>query len=333
MTTSRFSARRRRLLGSTSLAVATWTLALLGQAQEATWPNRPVRIIVNFPPGSSPDVLIRAVAGPVQEAIGQPLVIDNRSGASGTVGAHLVARAPADGYTFLMTAGSVITTNPHVIARIPYDTAKDLVPVASLARMALFLVSRGDLPVTNIREFLAYARERPGKLSYGSAGNATGLHIAGEMLNGRAGIQTVHVPYRGAAPALQDLLAGQIDFYFDPGIAMAHTREGRLRMLAVAALQRASAFPDVPTLDEVGLKGFDAGTTHALYAPAGTPEPIVQRMNREINTALASSDVRNRIATMGAEPTPLSIAQLAELMAQDSQRYAAIIRERNIKAD
>jgi tripartite-type tricarboxylate transporter receptor subunit TctC len=204
------------------------------------------------------------------------------------------------------------------------------VPVAGLARLNLFLVTRGDFPARDVREFLAYLKKHPGKVTYGSAGNATGLHLAGEMLKAQAGVFVVHVPYRGASLALQDLLAGQIDFYFDPGIALGHVKSGRLRMLAVAAPKRSSLYPDVPTLDEVGLKNFDAGTTHGLYAPAGTPAAIVQRMNREVNAALGQPNVRSQIALLAAEPSPMTPAQFAALMDADSKRYGAVIRERKI---
>lgn len=322
------------------LAAAGWAMAgaagLHPSARAAGpdgWPVKPVRVICNFPPGSSPDVLARALSLPLQQSIGQPVVVENRAGASGMIGAEAVAKAAPDGYTLLMTAGSTITTNPSIYPRMAYDTDRDLVPVAATARLVLFLVTRGDFPAKNIKEFLAYLKAHPGRVTYGSAGNATGLHLAGEMLKSQAGVYAVHVPYRGASPALQDLLAGQIDFYFDPGIALSHVRVGKLRMLAVASLKRSSAFPDVPTLDEAGLKGLDAGTTHGFYAPAQTPPAIVDYLNREINQALSLPAVRSQVANMGAEPTPMTPAQFGALMKDDSRRYAAIIKERQIRAE
>ena len=329
----RFLVRRNLLTGAGLLIAGAVRFPAAAWAQPGGWPSKPIRLIVNFPTGSSPDVLARAVSLPLQQALGQPVVVENRAGASGMIGADVVAKAPADGYTLLMTAGSTITTNPFIYAKISYDTAKDLVPVAAAARIVLFLVVKPGLPVKNVQEFLAYLKAHPGKLSYGSAGNGTGPHLAGEMLKSQAGVFAVHVPYRGASPALQDLLAGQIDFYFDPGISLNHVRAGKLRMLAVAALRRSTLFPDVPTLDEAGLKGFDAGTTHGFYAPAGTPTEIVTRLNFEINRILALPNVRSQIATIGAEPTPLTPAQFAAQMGDDSHRYAAIIKERNIQAD
>lgn len=327
-------ATRRSLLlqaGLTALAVISPNGAAL--AQTDGWPSKPIRLVVNFPPGSSPDVLARAISMPLQQALGQPVLVDNRAGASGMIGAEVVAKAHADGHTLLMTAGSTITTNPFIYAKIPYDTAKDLVPVAAVAQIILFLLVRPNLPVKNMREFLAYLKANPGKLSYGSAGNGTGLHLAGEMLKSQAGVFAVHVPYRGAAPALQDLLAGQTDFYFDPGIGLAQVRAGKLRMLAVAGLQRTAAFPDIPTLDEAGLKGFDAGTTHGLYAPVNTPPEIISRLHHEINRILLMPTVRSQFTSIGALPTPLTQEQFAVQMQDDSHRYAAIIKERRIQAD
>jgi len=325
---------RRGILAGAGLAVA----AALGVPRAALaqldgWPTQPVRLVVNFPPGSSPDVLARAVSLPLQQALGQPVIVENRAGATGTIGAEMVVKAPADGYTVLMTAGNTITTSPLIYPKIPYDTAKDLVPVAAAARIVLFLVVKPDLPVKNVQEFLAYLKAHPGKLSYGSAGNGSGLHLAGEMLKSQAGVYAVHIPYRGASLALQDLLAGQIDFYFDPGIALGHVRAGKLRMLAVAVPARSSLFPDVPTLSEAGLNGFDAGTTHGFYAPRNTPPEVVARLNREINRILALPTVRSQIATIGAEPTPLTPTQFAAQMNDDSHRFAAIIKKHHIRAD
>jgi tripartite-type tricarboxylate transporter receptor subunit TctC len=326
---------RRSLLAAGGL-IAAGTLGpstIASAAGPDGYPHKPVRVIVNFPPGSSPDVLARAISQPLQQSIGQPVVIENRAGASGMIGAEAVAKSAADGYTLLMTAGSTITTNPFIYPKMAYDTDRDLVPVAAIARLVLFLVTRPDFPAKDFKEFLAYLKSHPGRVTYGSAGNATGLHLAGEMLKSQAKLYAVHVPYRGASPALQDLLAGQIDFIFDPGIALTHVRAGRLKMLGVASLKRSPAFPDVPTLDEAGLREFDAGTTHGIYAPAQTPPAIVEFLNQQINQALSQPGVRNQIAVIGAEASPMTPAQFAALMKDDSRRYAAIIKERNIRAD
>lgn len=307
--------------------------AQAAQTAQAAFPDRPVRVIVPFPAGGSTDLVARALSVELGQALGQPVVVENRAGASGMIGAEAVAKAAPDGYTLLMTAGSAITTNPFIYPRMPYDAERDLTPVAALARLVLTLVVRADLPARDVREFIAYLKANPGKLSYGSAGNATGLHLAGEMLKSQAGVYAVHVPYRGASLALQDLLGGQIDFYFDPGIAVQHVRSGRLRVLAIGGKRRSATYPDVPTLEEAGLPGFDAGTTHGIYAPARTPPEVVARLNREINRILSTSAVRAQIDGLGAEATPLSVEQFAAVMKDDSRRYAEVIRRQGIKAD
>lgn len=300
-------------------------------AQE--WPSKPIRLIVNFPPGSSPDVVGRAVATPLSQALAQPIVIENRAGAGGIIGAEATAKAAGDGHTLLMASGSTMVVLPSLTSKLPYDTSKDFVPVAAAARVQLFLVVRSNSPFTTFADFVKYAKANPGKLTFGSPGNGTTPHVAGEMLKSQAGFFAVHIPYRGSAPALQDLLAGNIDFAFDPGISISHIRAGTLRLLAVASAPRSSQFPDVLTLDEHGMKGFDAGSTHSFYAPAGTAPAIVERLNREINRALALPAVIQQIRGMGAEPTPMSPAQLRAVNDSDTKRYAAIIKERKITQD
>ena len=314
------------------LALAATLDTAHAQSAAPVWPTKPIRLIVNFPPGSSPDVLARALATPLERALGQTVVVENRAGASGMIGADAVAKSAPDGYTLLMTAGSTMSISP-AFSKMPFDPVKDFSPVASIARISLFLVARADLPPRNIREFIAYIKARPGKLSYGFAGNGTGLHIAGEMLKSQAGLYAVHVPYRGAAPALQDLLAGQIDYYFDPGIAFAHVRSGRLRMLAVGSLDRSALFPDVPTLAEVGLAGFDAGTTHGIFAPAGTPPEVVVCLNLEVNRLLATPAVQAQVRAIGAVPAPHTPVTFGEQTQKDLNRYTQIIRERKIHED
>ncbi len=322
---------RRRLLAAGSLAGLA---ALPAGAQTPAWPAaRPIRLIVNFPAGGSPDAVARAVAAPVSQALGQQIVIDNRGGAAGMIGAEAVAKSAPDGYTFLLSSGSAAAIVPLITPKMPYDPAKDLVPVAAGARLELFLVVRADAPYKTFAEFIAHMKRNPGRLSYGSPGNGTSPHIAGEMLKSQAGVFSVHIPYRGSAAVLQDLLGGQLDYTFDPGIAFSHVRAGRLRLLAVAALRRIRMFPDTPTLDELGLKGFDAGTTHGFWAPAGVPAEIIERMNREINRALGTPPVIDAIRALGAEPTPLSPAGFGDVIKADMERYRRIIVERRITGD
>jgi tripartite-type tricarboxylate transporter receptor subunit TctC len=321
---------RRRFTALLAAGAAAPSLAL---AQTEWKPAKPVRMIVNFPPGGAIDVVARAVAGPMSTALGQQVVIDNRGGAGGLIGSELAAKATPDGYTILLSSGSAQAILPLLTKKMPYDAMKDLVPVAAGARLGLFLVTRSEMPFKDFAGLLEHARKNPGRLTFGTPGNGSSPHIAGEMLNSLAGIATLHVPYKGSAAALTDLLAGNIDFVFDPGIAFEHVRAGRLRLLGVGVLRRTSLFPDAPTLHELGLKGFDAGTTHGFWAPAGTPKAAIDRYNREINRALALPAVADAIRTVGAEPTPMLPAEFGALTRADKARYEKIIRERKITVE
>lgn len=307
-------------------------LSLLGVGAATTawaqaWPSKPLRVVVNFPPGGAADQIARVIGQPLSEALGQPVVIENRAGANGNLGGEVVAKSPADGYTLLMSSGGMVSVNPHIYARMPFDPAKDLTPVAAAARVLVFLVTKPSLPVENVQDFLTYVKANPGRLSFGSAGNGSSPHLAAEMMKSQAGLFAVHVPYRGAAPALQDLLAGQVDFYFDPGIGLNQVRAGKLKLLAVGSPKRSPLFPQVPTLAEAGLKGFDADTVFGFYAPTGTPAEVVNRLNREINRTLSLPAVKDRIQALGGEALAISPAEFAAKASEDSARFGAIIRE------
>jgi tripartite-type tricarboxylate transporter receptor subunit TctC len=320
---------RRTALALFACAVVSAPLAAVAD----TWPAKPVRMVVNFPPGGAADQIARAISQPLSEAIGQPVVIDNRGGAGGNLGGDIAAKSAPDGYTLLLSSGGMVSVNPHIYPKMSFDPAKDLVPVAAAARVLVFLEVRPELPAKDVRQFMAYLKANPGKLSYGSPGNGSSPHLAGELFKDQAGLYAIHVPYRGAAPALQDLLGGQIDFMFDPGIGLNQVRAGKLRLLAVGSLKRSPQFPDVPTLDEVGLKGFDADTLFGVYAPAGTPADVVSRLNREINKILLTPAVRERIAALGGEPAPMSPAEFGAKASEDGVRFGALIKARHIKGD
>jgi tripartite-type tricarboxylate transporter receptor subunit TctC len=321
---------RRTLLTALS---ASACLLPLTQAQAQTYPTKPVKVIVSFPPGGVADVLARLVAAPLQDALGQPVVVENRAGSGGNIGADAVAKSPNDGYTLLMSSGGTVSVNPHIYPKMPFDPNKDITPVASVARVAVFLVARNNLPVANAKEFISYLKANPGKLSYGSPGNGSSPHLAGEMFKSMSGTFAVHVPYRGAAPALNDLLAGQIDYAFDPGIALTHVRANRLKLLAVGSPKRSPMFPDTPTVEEAGLQGFDADSYFGFYAPAGTPVAVLTRLNTEINKILNTPAIKERIATLGGEAVPMSPQQFAAKAAEDSKRFGKLIKERNITGD
>jgi len=320
---------RRALLAA---AIASGLLAS-PFAMAQGWPSKPVRVIVNFPPGGAADQLARAIGQPLSEALGQPVVVENRGGANGNIGGEAVAKSAPDGYTLLMSSGGMVSVNPHLYPKMAFDPAKDLVPVAAAARVAVYLMAKPSLPPANVKDFIQYVKANPGKLSFGSPGNGSSPHLAAEMMKSQAGLFAVHVPYRGAAPALQDLLAGQIDFYFDPGIGLQHAKTGRLKLLAVGSMKRSPLFPDVPTLHEVGLTNFDADTVFGFYAPAGTPADVISKLNTEINKVLRTKPMQDRIVALGGEALPIPAAEFGAKAMEDSKRFGAIIRERKIAAD
>ena len=322
---------RRRVI--VSLALAPFGLAGT-RADAQAWPDRPIRLVVNFPPGGVADVVARAVAQPLSEALGQPIVVENRAGANGSIGAEHVARAVPDGYTLLMSSGAAVSVNPHLYPKMGFDPAKDLQPVAAAARVAVYLVVRPDLPVQDVRGFVAHLRANPGRLTYGSPGVGSSPHLAGEMFEAAAGgLFAVHVPYRGAAPALSDLLGGRLDFLFDPGVALQHVRTGRLRLLAVGSPKRSPLFPDVPTLDESGMPGFDADTWFGFYAPAGVPAPVVARLNEGINRILRTPALRERVARLGGEAVAMTPAEFDARARADRERFGRVIRDAEIVAE
>ena len=331
MKTNRFHACARRTL----LAAALATLALPGAAlAQAAFPAKPLRVIVSFPPGGAADQIARAVSEPLSQALGQPVVVENRAGANGNIAGDFVAKQPADGHTLLMSSGGTVSINPHLYTRMSFDPTKDLVPVAAAARVLVFLeVNPAKVPVNTAREFIDHLKKNPGKLTFGSPGNGSSPHLAAEMMKAQANVFATHIPYRGAAPAMQDLLGGQIDFMFDPGIGLQHVKAGKLKLLAVGSPKRSPQFPDVPTLDEVGLKDFDADTWFGFYAPAGTPQPVVAKLNAEINKVLASAAFTERMNAIGAVPVPMSPQEFAARAQTDSVRFGALIRTRRIKGD
>ncbi|TWO72429.1 tripartite tricarboxylate transporter substrate binding protein [Caenimonas sedimenti] len=323
-----------KLLRRALLACAFAPLALAAPAAFAqAYPNKPVRVIVSFPPGGAADQIARAVGQPLQEALGQPVVVENRAGANGNIAGDFVAKQPGDGYTLLMSSGGTVSINPHLYPRMTFDPSKDLVPVAAAARVLVFLEVNPKLPVNNAREFIAYLKANPGKVTFGSPGNGSSPHLAAEMMKSQTNTFATHIPYRGAAPAMQDLLGGQIDFMFDPGIGLQHVKAGKLKLLAVGSPKRSPQFPDVPTMDEAGLKGFDADTWFGFYAPAATPPAVISRLNTEINKILRSPAFVERMNAIGAAPVPMSPQDFAARAQIDSVRFGALIKARNIKGD
>ena len=316
-----------------AIAIALAFLAcMISTSPAQTWPAHPVRLVVNFPPGGAADLLARLIGQSLSEAFGQPVVVENKGGANGNIGGEMVARSAPDGYTLLMSSGGMVAINPHLYATMSFDPAKDLVPVASVARVPFYLVVRTENPAKDFKAFVADLKANPGKRNFGSPGVGSSPHLAAEILKKMTSTDAVHVPYRGAAPALNDLLAGQIDFLFDPGIAIEHVKAGKLRALAIGSPQRSPQLPDVPTLWEIGLTGFDADAVFGIYAPAGTPREIIARLNTEVNRALSTAALKERIMTVGNVPAAMSPDEFGERAREDSKRFGAIIRERGITA-
>ena len=279
------------------LLLAWSACAAWGQA----WPNKPIRMVVAFPPGGPTDIVSRVIAQRLSEQLGQQVIIDNKPGAGGNIAAELIANAPADGYTLFYNT-SAIVIGPALYSKVNYDTLKDFAPVALTASVPMVLAVNPNLPARSVKEFLDLARSKPGQLNYSSSGTGTITHLASAMLSTQTGIQTQHVPYKGSAPGLVDLASGQTQFMIDTiNTVLPYVRDGRLRGLAVSSMKRSSVLPDLPTLHESGLSGFDAAAWQGIVAPAATSSDIVQRLNTEVNKALAHPEVRAKLAAQGAD--------------------------------
>jgi tripartite-type tricarboxylate transporter receptor subunit TctC len=305
--------------------------AVAASAQD--YPAKPIRLVVNFPPGGAADVLARALGAELSEAFKQSVVIDNRPGANGNIGAEAVAKSPGDGYTLLMSSGGAVTINPFLYSKLPFDPEKDLVPVASVAVVRVYLVINPSVPASNVSELVAYMKTNPGKLSFGSAGTGSSPHIAGEMFKRAAQVEATHVPYKGAAPALADLLGGQVQFMFDPGPGLRHVKDGKLKLLAVASGKRASQLPDTPTFAELGMTSVDADTVFGIYAPAGTSPATIAKLHDAINRALRTPKVGEVVNALAGEMAVATLPEFIDRQQKDRQRYGAFIKEAGIKAE
>ena len=308
-------------------------LASSGAAMAQAWPAKPIRLVVNFPPGGAADVIARSLTPILSEALKQPVVVDNKPGAGGNIGSAEVAKAPPDGHTLLMSSGGAIMINPLIYPKMGFDPGKDLTSVAVVARVLVFLETHPSVPVNNIQEFIAYGKANPGKMSYGSPGQGSSPHLAGEMFKRMTKVDAVHVPYKGAGPALTDMLGGQLQFWFDPGPGLKHVKEGKLKLLAVGSANRSPQLPDVPTLAESGLAGFDADTLFGIYAPSGTPAPVVTRLHDEINKALQASAVVEAIKALGAEPAVMSREEFLDRQVKERDRFGELVKDLGLKLE
>jgi tripartite-type tricarboxylate transporter receptor subunit TctC len=290
--------------------------------------------VVPFPPGGPLDATGRLIAQHLTERWGQSVVVENKPGAGGNIGADFVAKSPPDGYTVVMGALSTHAVNPSLYARMPYDAQKDFAPITLIAITPNVLVVNPDLPVHSVKELIAYAKARPGKLSFGSGSIGSAGHLAGELFKVDAGIDMVHVPYKGAAPATQALLAGDTQLMFDNlANAMAQVKAGKLRALAVTTAERSKLAPELPTMAEAGLPGFDISTWYGLFAPAGTPPDVVDKWNADVTAMLRTPDMRDRLLAQGAEPAPDTPAEFARFVAAEAAKYARIVKASGAKVD
>ena len=320
----------RRLI----IIALTFVMAALGPAPASaqSYPTKPIRVIVPFAAGGAVDVLARLVSAKMSESVGQPVIIENRAGAAGNVAADAVAKSPPDGYTILQnTNGQAIS--PSLYKSLPFDAVKDFTPVTQLVASQLLLVATPSLPAKSVQELIALAKAQPGKLNYASAGVGSGIHLGTVLFAETAGIDLTHIPYKGSGPALTDLLGGHVQIYFSslpPAVGL--VKEGKLHALGVTGLKRSASFPDVPTVAEQGLPGFEAVLHYGIVAPAGTPRAIVDKLNAALCTALDDPKVRGHIATEGAEPLSMSPDEYAADIDREETRWSALVRKSNSQA-
>ncbi|QHJ01028.1 tripartite tricarboxylate transporter substrate binding protein [Xylophilus rhododendri] len=323
---------RRLALAAAAFLAASFTQQA-AQAQ-SPWPQaKPITMVVPFPPGGPTDLVARVLAQKMSEQLGQSILVDNRGGANGNIGATLVAKAAADGYTLLYNTSS-ITLSPALYKSVPYDVQRDFTPIALTAVVPLALVVNPQLPVQTVQEFVAYAKANPGKLSYGSAGNGNVTHLGAFQVVRAFGIDAAHVPYKGSAPADVDLAGGQIGFMTDTiNSVIPFIHDKRIRILAVSTARRMSLFPDVPTLAESGMPGFEVGAWQGLLAPTGTPPAVVQRLNAEVKKALQNPDLRAKLAQQGAEPLGSTPEEYGAYIRKELARWSSVVKATGVSLD
>ncbi len=334
MSTSSFQRARRALIATAAGLAATMPALVAAPAFAQPWPTKPVTLVVPFPAGGTTDVLARALAEKLQQSLGQPVIVESRPGAGATLGADYVAKARPDGYTLLIGAVHH-TIASSVYKKLPYDFQKDFVPITGLALVPnVLVVNASATPARSVAELVAALKAHPGQWSYGSNGNGTAQHLIGTQFQNATGTTLLHVPYKGSGPLATDLLGAQIQMSFDTITpVLPHIKAGKLRALAVTTARRSSALPDVPTLEEAGLKGFDIGTWFGVLAPAATPRDIVARLNAEMVKVIQAPDFRKRMDEIGAEPTGGSSEQLAAQIRSETGKFAKLVKEANVQIE
>ena len=322
------------LRAAASLWAALAVSALHAAAAAEAYPAKPVRFVVAFPPGGGTDIIARSIAQKLTERLAQQVVVDNRPGAGGNIGTDIVAKSAPDGHTLLMGSAGPLAINASLFGKMPFDPIRDLAPVTLAASTPNVLVVHPSLRAATIEELIALAKARPGEINFASSGHGTPAHLAGELFNSMARVKMVHVPYKGAAPALADLLGGQVQLMFSTmPPALPHVKDGRLRALAVTSAKRSPAMPELPTVDEIALPGFEANTWHGVVAPAGTPTAIIARLNREIVSILHLPEVVERLSAQGAEPVGSTPEEFAAYIRSETVKWAKVVRESGAKAE
>src|SRR4051812_16011993 len=313
--------------------VAAFVLAVCANAfAQADYPSRPLRLVVTVPPGGAADFIARLVGGKLAESLGQPVVVENKAGASGTIAADAVAKAPADGYTLLQNSITTHGIGPHLFDKLPYDPVKDFAPVSGLALLPLIMAVNAELPAKTIPELVAAAKKQP--MNFASSGSGGAPHMAGELFKSVTGASIVHVPYKGSGPAVADLVGARVQIMFDAAPSLiAHVRSGKLRVLAAASAERNRLLPDVPTFAELGYPHIDVSLWYGLLAPAGTPRPVIDKLNRTIAQILDAKDVTNRLHAQGAEPMLGTPEAFAAFMRQEMAKWAPVVNTANVKAE
>ena len=326
--------RRIALLGACTLAAAGLLPAAAMAQPDANWPSKPIKWVVPFPPGGAMDVIARTLGEKAGRTLGQPFVIENRPGAGGNIGADAVAKSPADGYTIMITSIGM-ATNKALYPRLSYDPVKDFAPISLLAIVPnVLVVNTAKTTDKSVADVVAHAKRDPGKLTYASAGNGTSIHLAGEVFASMAGLNLLHVPYKGSGPAVTDMLGGQVDLMFDSiTSARPHILSGKLRALGVTSAKRSATLPGVPTIAEAGVPGYEVSPWFAVFAPAGTPAAIVNKINAALIDAMKQPDTVAKFETIGAEPIGTTPQQLATHLDKELARWGALIKERNIRMD
>lgn len=325
--TSKSNISRRTVVGAVAAALSASSGSLFAQAP---WPAKPIRMVLGYAPGGGSDVMARAVGQPLTESLGQPVVVDNKPGASGNIATTEVARAAPDGYTFLLAPTTQVTANPYLY-KMSINPRTELVPVAALGRFPHYLVTRQGLPFKSVKELIEFGRANPGKLTYAITGQGASPHLVAEAFLAAAKITAVQVPYRGSGPALQAMLASEVDFVMDPGIAAPYVQAGKLNILAVASAKRTALFPDVPTFIESGMPEMEFDAWVGVWAPAGTPADVLARMSGAIAQALGTAAVKTRFSSLSAEALYMDANRFRDVIVREEKEYSALIKKLDIK--